>query len=206
VSIAYFAKKSLTISSCCGRSLRHGFYRVNPSAANLITLALECAYIGLGGGILLGRVAQLFLRAVFFTGRIDVLCMSKHIADSDYLLDRVSTSFIADMLVHEAHRHPYMERLLALYMTKLKNDNFGSDAGACWRQLFVLSLMPWLAKYRVANGRQGTDEWLEDYNTSRDVAHRQPMKNSEQLTNIESHNSQGVSTPEDEESEEEFAA
>jgi hypothetical protein len=36
-----------------------------------------------------------------------------------------------------------------MYMMKLKDDIFGNEAGACWRQLFVVTLMPWIMKNRV---------------------------------------------------------
>jgi hypothetical protein len=31
----------------------------------------------------------------------------------------------------------------------LRHKSFGTDAGGCWRQLFVVTLMPWLLKNRV---------------------------------------------------------
>jgi hypothetical protein len=36
-----------------------------------------------------------------------------------------------------------------MYMMKLKDDSFGNEASACWRQLFVVALMPWMMKNRV---------------------------------------------------------
>ncbi len=53
------------------------------------------------------------------------------------------------IVVHEAHRHPFIERLGSIYLLRLKCKNdFCSDAGCAWRRLFVLALMPWLMKYR----------------------------------------------------------
>jgi hypothetical protein len=36
-----------------------------------------------------------------------------------------------------------------MYLMKIRHPNFNSDAGAVWRQLFVLCLMPWMRKNRV---------------------------------------------------------
>mmetsp|Transcript_2817 Transcript_2817/g.3178 ORF Transcript_2817/g.3178 Transcript_2817/m.3178 type:complete len:93 (+) Transcript_2817:1845-2123(+) len=55
-------------------------------------------------------------------------------------------------------RHPFMERLGAMYLMRLRHGrNFSCDAGACWRILFVKGLMPWLEKYREF-GRSRQDE------------------------------------------------
>jgi hypothetical protein len=75
-----------------------------------------------------------------------------------YIFDYAPQSFVKGILVHEAHRHPYIERLFAMYMMKLKDDSFGREAGACWRQLFVAALMPWFVRLRVFS-----DERLGDF-------------------------------------------
>ena len=50
----------------------------------------------------------------------------------------------------QQHRHPLIERLGLLYLLKLFNGkDFGTQAGAYWRMLFVLALMPWMRNYRV---------------------------------------------------------
>lgn len=63
---------------------------------------------------------------------------------------------LQDMLQHEAHRHPYLERIGVVYMMKLRyGDRFGNEAGTSWRLLFVYALFPWLRKYRIRGEEAG---------------------------------------------------
>jgi len=67
----------------------------------------------------------------------------------DFGFDAAAVNYRKELLVHDAHRHPFLERLGAMYLMRLKHGkNFSSDAGACWRNMFVVALMPWLIKYR----------------------------------------------------------
>lgn len=112
------------------------------------------------------RFFEFILAACFYVGRTDVPFLSNDVSIGGYIFDYAPQSFVKDILVHEAHRHPYLERLFAMYMMKLKSDSFCSEAGACWRQLFVASLMPWLVRQRVfSDERLGAK--LEEYNTRR---------------------------------------
>jgi hypothetical protein len=70
-------------------------------------------------------------------------------------LDGYPTVFMRDVLIHEAHRHPYIELLGTMYLYKLRYaESFGKTAGSCWRLLFVYGLMPWLHHYRIQTKRR----------------------------------------------------
>lgn len=61
------------------------------------------------------------------------------------------STFLSSLIrvVHEAHGHPYLDRIGTIYLMRLSHgDQFISNAGSAWRRLFVLALMPWLHKYR----------------------------------------------------------
>lgn len=122
----------------------------------------------MGGGVLVGRFTQFILAACFFVGRTDVPFLSKDVALFGYAFDYVPRNFVKDILVHEAHKHPYFERLLAMYLMKLRyGDKFSNEAGACWRQLFVTTLMPWMIKLRVFSDKRLEDFSWPEYNARR---------------------------------------
>lgn len=151
------------IESCwCRRegNLFKSFYRTQPNKSNVRTLALECWFLGLGAGVFLGRLAQFVLASAFWVGRVDVPLLSKEVEFGGYSFDFVPRNFVKGILVHEAHRHPYLERLLTMYMMKLKHGpKFGSEAGACWRQLFVVALLPWMKQNRVHTEERVAFQW-----------------------------------------------
>lgn len=136
---------------CCRLSFYKAFYRKRPAAANISILALEWANFSLSAGFVVARTVKLLLVAAFSVGRIDQPFLAEGIGFVGPIeLDGYPTIHMRDVLLNEAHRHPYIEMLGTMYLMKLRyGDNFGRNAGSCWRLVFVYALMPWLHKYRV---------------------------------------------------------
>lgn len=149
-----------------------GLYRTRPGAANIMHLVLECWNLGLSSGFMLLRVVRLVLTAIFYVGRIDTPFLAEGVGVIwNSPLDSYPMAFRRDLIIHEAHRHPWVERLGTLYMMKLQHGrNFGRRGGAAWRTVFLLALLPWLRKHRqlppVAIGdgeKDGDDEGGDMY-------------------------------------------
>ena len=75
-------------------------------------------------------------------------------------LDGLPFAFKRDLLSHEAHRHPYLELFGAICLVKLRCGNeFGARANSSLRLMAVLTIMPWLKKYRFRiEGNAGDTE------------------------------------------------
>ena len=111
-----------------------GLYRDRPGAANVVSLGLECWNIGLAAFYMVLRAVLLFLSTAISIGRADTA---------------LPHAFWKDLLMSEAHRHPFLQRLAVLYLTKLRHGaTFYTRAGSTWRLLYVLILMPWMRKWR----------------------------------------------------------
>ena len=125
------------------------FYRKSVFKANIVGVILNAWNLGLTSAFVLWRAIKLFLAAQMFIGRIDVFFLSDHASSIGYLdYDLFPIIFQKDILLKESHRHPYLERLGAMYLMKLRHDDFGSYAGTCWRMLFVYALAPWMRTHR----------------------------------------------------------
>jgi hypothetical protein len=122
-------------------------------------------------GFLLMRTVIILLLAIFYIGRIDTPFLANEVDKFDFMsnaayLNKAPVYYRKDLLLHEAHRHPYIERLGALFLLKLNcGDRFGTRGGSAWRLLFVLTLMPWLKKYR-ASVRQVDHSTMNDFGSS----------------------------------------
>ena len=133
----------------CRKASFRSFMRVRPRAANVSNIMLETWYLGLGGGVLVARMSQFLFAAAFWIGRIDEPFLADNVEIFGYQFDYLPVNFQKDILVHEAHRHPFIERLGAMYLMRLKYPTFGNPANAVWRQLLLVAIMPWMLKYRV---------------------------------------------------------
>ena len=135
------------------------YYRKRPAAANIYTLLWEASWIGTSIFFVATRVAKLIVAAALQAGRVDVPFLADGVGKFGPVhLDRFPMIFRTDILQHEAHRHPYIERLCKIYLMKIRDGReFLNAAGTTWRVIFVLSLMPWLRQHRFLC-RYG-DEW-----------------------------------------------
>jgi hypothetical protein len=127
------------------------FYRKKPAAANLFFLIMEVWNVALSVGYIIMRVIKIILISLFYIARFDEPFLAPGVGRIGAIeLDGFSLCFRKDLLLHEAHRHPYIELFGMLCLLKLRHrEQFGSRANACWRLLYVLSIMPWMKKYRV---------------------------------------------------------
>ena len=128
---------------------QRGYYRTSVVLSNIVNVILESWNLALGIGYMIVRGLYFLLAATMFIGRVDVPFLSQ---DACFVgpveLDSFPLIFRKDLLSHDAHRHPYIERLGMMYMLKLRHNDFGSRAGTYWRLLFIYALLPWMRKYR----------------------------------------------------------
>lgn len=99
------------------------------------------------------RAVKILIITFLFLGRFDTPFLADGVGKIGTVeFDTFPTVFRQDLLATDAHRHPYIERLGLMYMKKLRHGNkFATQAGSNWRLLFVMALMPWLQKYRIAS-------------------------------------------------------
>ncbi|KAL7565524.1 hypothetical protein ACA910_003805 [Epithemia clementina (nom. ined.)] len=160
----------MVLTGACRKAQYRAYYRIKPAGARITSLALECWYIGVAVSILIARISQFVAAAVFWVGRIDAPYLSEDVVLFGYGFDMVPSHYCKDLLVHEAHRHPYIERLTQMYLMMLRHgDRFISNACTAWRQLLVLAMMPWMLKYRVFKEERRIAAELEAENEAKRV-------------------------------------
>mmetsp|Transcript_21580 Transcript_21580/g.38070 ORF Transcript_21580/g.38070 Transcript_21580/m.38070 type:complete len:1026 (-) Transcript_21580:193-3270(-) len=148
---------------------KRAYYRSNPAASNIIGVILDAWSLGITTLYILKRMVFLLFASFIFVGRIDIPFLAEgadHVGPMT--LDMFPIIFRKDLLMHEAHRHPYLERIGVMYMLKLRHgDGFGTAAGTSWRLLFTFALLPWFRKYRI---RSDDNIDVEKFKFSQDSA------------------------------------
>jgi len=224
----------MTLSKIYRKVQYRCFYRIQPQAAVMTSLAMECWYLAIGGSYLIARIGQLLFGAAFYgkcrpasvtrlvaggindlpfcgiccsfttfalVGRIDVPFLSGDVKVMGYQFDYAPIYYTKDLLVHEAHRHPYLERLAQMYLMKLRNEkSFICDAGAVWRQLAVMVLFPWMIKYRVHDKDRQAEAMAELRREEIYRRHRNQLRLAKRFTEFDprSLRSDSLSTGDDE--------
>ena len=173
----------MLVTGACRKAQYRAYYRIKPAAARVSGLASEVWYIGLAGSVLIARVTQFLAAALFWVGRIDVPYLSRDVVLFGYGFDLVPDHFFKDLLVHEAHRHPYIEQLTQMYLMQLRHgDKFVNNACTAWRQLLILAIMPWLTKYRVfLDERRVAAEFEAEFEVEREEDEQDPYRGVKQM-------------------------
>jgi len=152
------------------------FYRNKPAVTNVAILIRECGLVALSFWFAAARLGLLFLAYVLYAGRLDCPFLDESVGQiGRFRIDKEPYIFLMDILQHEAHRHPYIERLGVMYLLKLGHrDAFCTFAGSSWRLIFVYVLMPWLSKYRSI--RRLLPELKDDMNTDSSALLSPPVR------------------------------
>lgn len=147
------------------RRYSSAYYRRQTWKDNFMRLVLESWNLGVSTGYMLARSCNLFLITACYLGRLDTPMLASGVGVvNNIAIDSYPNAFRKDILSHDAHRHPFIERLGTMYLMKLRHgDGFGRRSGSCWRVLFVLCLMPWMRKYRLRSisSIEGLDQEIQ---------------------------------------------
>lgn len=93
------------------RKYQKAYYRRSVGLTNLVGVILESWNLGLTTSYMVIRSFKLLIAATLFIGRVDVPFLSEEACFIGPVeLDAYPLMFRKDLLAHEAHRHPYMER------------------------------------------------------------------------------------------------
>jgi len=154
IGVAVTSGVRILIMQCFRINWVKGYYRARPAAVNILFIINEAWSLGLATWTIVVRAVRIIAVAIFYIGRLDTPVIAPGVGwlFNKFPPDLLPITFRKELLMHDAHRHPFIERLGLLYMLKLRHGtNFGTQAGAIWRILITLALMPWLRRYRAAN-------------------------------------------------------
>jgi len=140
----------MIITNCViDKKIYSGLFRSKPKTANVVSLFWETSSFVLSILFVISRAVKLGLLSIFYVGRVDTPLLAPNVALGP-IKDNGPLTFRKEIIISDAHRHPYMELLGLMYLMKLKHGKaFGTNAGSTWRLIFVSALMPWLSKYRI---------------------------------------------------------
>ena len=107
------------------------FYRKRPGPSNVHNVLWEASWIALSVLFVAVRAVKLTIVAALQIGRIDVPFLAEGVGEiCGVKLDRFPDIFRQDILAHEAHNHPYIQRLSKIYLLKIRHgSDFANDAG-----------------------------------------------------------------------------
>jgi hypothetical protein len=135
----------LILQAICRAKFVVALYRLSVLRANLASVFFECWNFSTAVLTILKRIGIVLATAFTGLGRIDIPFLHPLLG-----MDAVADNFRREVLVHDAHLHPYLDRLSGMYMRRLRHkEKFGSVESQAWRSLFVIGLCPWLVKHRV---------------------------------------------------------
>jgi len=117
---------------------------------------------------MIARLFKLIAISAFYVGRIETPLFAKGVGEIGPVpIDSYPVQFRKDLVVHDAHRHPYMKRLGVNYMLKLRyGDSFAKPAGSARTLIVVEALMPWLLRFRLNEGAETDEETPKNIDTS----------------------------------------
>jgi hypothetical protein len=126
------------------------FYRKKPFSGNIMTIIMECYSVAISVWFMVVRGIKILIIGALYIGRIDTPLFAPGVGILGPIeIDNWPSVSRKEILVHEAHRHPYIEMLGFLYMMQLRyGSEFATRACSTWRLLFVSALMPWLHRFR----------------------------------------------------------
>ena len=118
--------------------------RKDAKIGNISSIFFQCWFIATAVLTVVIRLALVLVRTCISIGRLDISFLHDDIGG-----DSKADTFRKEILVQEAHCHPYLDRLSGIYLRRLRDgENFGSAASQAWRSLFVIGMCPWLIRYR----------------------------------------------------------